>query len=217
MENNKKLLKQFAEDSIKALKYHDRLDSYKVSIDSQASQKLKDEFIDSSNLSDRLGFYWGNINLKVEDKKGHLVVDYIDFNSKKNKYEYMWRVLSKKDRGKSLWEDIGQIEPTYIQGKSLDEMAKNINRNVKEEVKEAKETAIFRNKDFLIRNIELYQDVYFLDKDEEILNDITKKLGVSKEKILYSLETEFKSTLNNLKRLGADISEFPKSPSDTVK
>jgi hypothetical protein len=170
---------------------------------------------DSLNLQERLGFYCGDINF--EDKMGHLVVEYFNYNSKTDKYEFTWKVISKEDRNKSLWEDVGEINPEYIIGNSFDKITKNINENVKEQVEDGTKLAILNNQDSLIKIIEDYQDVYFQEEDNGILNIPSEEAIKKKEGILFNIQNDYKSLLNNLKKLGANVSEYPKDLEDLVK
>ena len=68
----------------------------------------------------------------------------------------------------------------------------------------------------LIDFIEAYQDLYFME-DNEILDELGKDILMSKRDILKGLERYYRSQLNILKRLGVDISEYPKGLEDLIE
>jgi hypothetical protein len=197
--DNNKLSEQFMDN----LKSEDKLDNYNGQIDFQTRQNLCDKFLENSNIDNRKGIYCGDIGFKPDGRQGHLVVEYIYYNPKIKKYEYTWRIFFKNKKGKSLWEDVGEIDPEYVQEKSFPEFTKNINKNVDEQIKEDTKLAIDNSEEYIQKLIDFYQDNYPPEKDEEDkFKDFEKMYGV---------------LLSNLKRLGGDISEYPKSLEDLIK
>jgi hypothetical protein len=211
--DNRKLSEQF----IDSLKIQEKSDKYNGDINFKARQNLSDKILENSKLDDRLGIYCGNINFQPENKEGHLVVEYIWNNPKTQKYEYGWRIIFKNKKGKSLWEDIGEIDPEYIEGKSLSQITGNINFNVKKQIEEDTKLTISRDEKAIVDAIEIYQNIYSLEEDDETMKKITKKIGKDKKTVLEGLENEYKIHLYNLKRLGGDISEYPKRLEDLTK
>ena len=62
----------------------------------------------------------------------------------------------------------------------------------------------------LIEAINLYQDIYDLEKDDQELIQLVADTKTSKEELLHGLERIYKINLNYLKILGGNLSEFPK-------
>ena len=62
----------------------------------------------------------------------------------------------------------------------------------------------------LIDYIEIYKDVYS-GKENEILKKFVEDIKTNKEDTLKDLDRFYKVQLNISKRLGVDISEYPKS------
>jgi hypothetical protein len=209
--DNKRLSEQF----MNGLKLEDKLDNYNLEIDSRARKNFSDHFLDKFKLDDRHGIYCGDINFEPEDKEGHLILEYLNYNPKIKKYEFIWRILFDNHRGGLLWEDIGEIEPEYIKEKPLSEIICSINKNVKEKIKQDTKLAIYDSEEYLETLIVFYQQISSFDEEEK--DKLSEKLGIDKEKMLKGLESSYKIHLFNLKRLGGNISEYPKNLEDLTK
>jgi len=69
----------------------------------------------------------------------------------------------------------------------------------------------------LIEAINLYQDIYDLEKDDQELIQLVADTKTSKEELLHGLERIYKINLNYLKILGGNLSEYPKDLENLVK
>lgn len=180
------------------------------------NRKLSEEFIDNLSIQERQGLYCGELNLEVDNKKGHLVVKEIYNDQKEGAYLFSYQIIPKGSKDDSIIENLGEIEQEYIKGKSLNQIADNLNENIRARIEKNKKLSISKNEKYLVNAINVYRKLCYLDEDDEILRKIKEKFGKDKEKVLSCISEEYQDFLNELKRLGADVSEYPKSLEDRV-
>lgn len=73
-----------------------------------------------------------------------------------------------------------------------------------------KKLTMYREEDCLIDMIHFYQHIYSLEEDDEVLRDYLKENKTDKNALLLRIKKGYKNQLNNLKFLGADVSDYPK-------
>ena len=80
-----------------------------------------------------------------------------------------------------------------------------------------KKFEISLNEEILIEMINNYQEIYELDKGEEISFEPFSKIKINREEYLSSTIKDYKNQLEHLRKLGADTSEYPKSLEELTK